>query len=487
MKTAIYLSNNIIRVITGTSTRGKVIVEQEISHVMPEGNLVNGVITNPQGLEQEIEELWKEYKLPRKNVYLVVHSSKFVSKQLTLPNVNKKKFMPMIPMEFTEVVRYEDAIYDYMKMPNAEKSGMQDLLGLVAERSFVEEYITLFARLGIKIVGFTNAIATMIKTLHYLKFLEKKTCIIQIMDESNLESVLWVNGEFVHSTNRRIIAEQGSLEFYTEVLRHTSSTVQFLASMERDEEISEAYICGATMEDVNDLSALGKTFKLGLEILPLDMGREITGIKSSDKIEDSVYVFGALINGKKDINLLKIYKRDLKSNHAKKMKAQRLIPIALIAGIGLVVTGVQMKHYFSYQKHLNELNMYLTTPENVNTALEADRLEAKIRVNHTAIQEAEFAADIIQSYPIVNKKVRDTIEKVTQEGVTAEITGYNSADGKLSLMAKATTEQAINGYITSLYQTNLFEDIAYTGYTYVEAEGMYSINVACYLSEYAGR
>ena len=74
MTTSIYLSNNTIQILTGE--KGKCSkVEHLYCFDLEEGNLMNGVITNENGLQQELLGLWKEHNLPVSKVSLVIDST----------------------------------------------------------------------------------------------------------------------------------------------------------------------------------------------------------------------------------------------------------------------------------------------------------------------------------------------------------------------------------------------------------------------------
>lgn len=486
MITSVYLSNNIIRAVTGNGGR-KITLQKEASQLMGEGNLINGVITNAAGLEAELKEFWSKHNLPRNNVYLVVNSSKFVTKQLSLPNVKRSKLMPVIPMEFADVERYEDAIYDYMQMPKSVQKSMQDILGVMVERSFVEEYVQLFEHMGIKLAGFSTAIGSAIKTLDYLPSMQKKNCIVQVVDGYNLESILWVDGKYVHSTSRRIFAEPGTEEFHTEVLRHTNSTMQFFDAMKLEQKINEVYIGGVKKEEIENLRQLAAEIELGIDIMAWDISSDVKGIGASESVADYLYAFGALVKNPNDINFLEAYKKGASVGTDSGLSVRKLMPIIVISAIGIVVTAVVGGIYIYRSNYLKELNDYLNDPINIQTAEKVDAYDKQTRTNNAAIMEADTTDDMISSYPLVNDKVRKTIEKAAGSNIISEITGYNAEEGALTLSAKAKTESAVNEYITRLYDTDLFENIEYTGYTYIEAESVYSINVTCYLAESAGK
>ena len=77
MTTSVYLSNNNINAVVG-SGGGKIRVKRVCSTQIPEGSLINGIITNEADLAEQLKEFWAANKLPKKDVSLVINSSQFV-------------------------------------------------------------------------------------------------------------------------------------------------------------------------------------------------------------------------------------------------------------------------------------------------------------------------------------------------------------------------------------------------------------------------
>lgn len=485
MSTSIYLSNNIIRIIVGAGSGKNIEIKKEITRNIPEGSLINGVITNHQDLEEELRTIWKEEQLAVKDVFLVVHSSKFVSKQLTLAGGSKKQLEQMLPLEFSDVERYEEAVYDYMLMPKT-KSGnknVEELLGVMAERNFVTEYIELFQRLGIKLSGIINGIGAAVKSLENLKQLNRRSCIVQVVDGANLESILWVEGEYKYSMNRRVFAAPGSREFGTEVIRHTNSVLQFYGSMKMDIPITEMLVCGATANEIQLFREISDEAEMNLQIHPLDVASEVKGTGKTEKLADYIYPYGALIPRKKDINLLNTYKKNRESISKEREKMRLMLPgiVALIicligVGIGGVIYGVNSYKY-------NQVAEYTTDPSNRAKSDEVIELESKLAVIASKENEMNLTKEMISSYPLLNQSVVHTILSKNTGDISGQIVGYLAEEGKLTLDVKAKQITAVNGYVTALKNTNLFSTIEYSGYTYMESDNEYTMSISCYLTE----
>jgi len=487
MTTVVYLSNNIIRVVVGDRAVGRAVIKKEVLTVIPEGSLINGVITDAEELAGELSRFWDQYNLPRKGVHIVVRSSTFVVKQFRLPKVGKRKLEAMIPMEFAAVDRYEDPVYDYAKLPGGEMKATQEVMGLMADRQFVEGYIKLFGKLGIEVSGFANSLGAAVKALHSLPQLEAETCIVQIVDGHNLESLLWVDGRSAQSTNQRIIAEPQSQAFATEILQHTSTMLQFYQSLKLEQQLEDVFVCGVSRKVIGELRELEQGYATGLEIAPLEIKAENADDREAEKISDYIYAYGMLIQNGKDINLLPMLKKKPNQNVRLKAGFRILTPVLTVLAVGFLLTVVAGGTYLIKKSKLDSLNTYLEDQKNIQVAGEANALEENISVNQAINNDTAAVDRMLASYPLLNRKVAEQITACSNADIASLLTSYKAEEGSVVLKVAAKRETIINQYVAALYETGLFADVKYNGYSYNDGDDEYTLEITCYLMPEAGR
>jgi len=487
MTTVVYLSNNIIRVVVGDRAVDRAVIKKEVLTVIPEGSLINGVITDAEELVRELSRFWDKYNLPRKGVHIVVHSSKFVVKQFRLPKVGKRKTEAMIPMEFAAVDRYEDPVYDYTKIPGGETKSTQEVMGLMADRRFVEEYINLFGKLGIEVSGFANSLGAAVKALNSFPQLESETCIVQIVDGHNLESFLWVDGKFAQSTNQRIIAEPQSQAFGIEILQHTSTMLQFYQSLKLEQQLEDVYVCGVSRRVIGELRELERGYATGLEIAPLEIKAGNADDREAEKISDYIYAYGMLIQNGKDINLLPMLKKKPNQNARLKAGFRILTPVLIVLAAGILLTVAAGGTYLVKMSKLDALNTYLEDQENIQIAGEANALEENIAVSQAINNDTAAVDRMLASYPLLNRKVAERITACSNEDIVSRLTSYEAEEGLVILEAAAKRETVINQYVAALYETGLFADVKYNGYSYNDGDDEYTLEITCYFTPEAGR
>lgn len=484
MAVSIYLSNNILRAVVGNPSTGLPGAKKEYRKVVPEGSLINGVITNQEVLKEDLLSFWNENHLPKKDVYLVVYSSKFVSKQLELPKVNKKKTEQILPLEFAEVDRYENPIYDYLIPPNKNgKNAMQEVIGVMADREMVAEYEELFSSIGITLKGITNGLTASIKAFYATKSLKEATCMIHVLDGANMESIIWVDGEYRHSSTRRLFTQRGTTEFVTEIMRHTNSTMQFYNSMKREEPLEDIYLCGFTQAEIDDADEMAREVLPGVRISSLKEGAGM----SDQIINDFTHPLGGLVRMKKDIDFLARLRKDSVSVSEGEKRKKMLIPILISAALGILLTVAAGVFYFSQSAKLNELEEYVNDPNNQQTAKEYDELNRTLTGNNAVIGDGKKTEEMIASYPLLNTKIEKTILAANSGAVTGEITSYKGETGELLIVVEASNVAEINNYVTRLYNTELFVDVVYNGYDENKETDGYSAVISGYLKKEAGR
>ena len=95
-----------------------------------------------------------------------------------------------------------------------------------------------------------------------------------------------------------------------------------------------------------------------------------------------------------------------------------------------------------------------------------------------------FLDMFIESYPTPDSSVNKAIiEAADKKDVTVEFDSYSADSGIMSLVATGEDVEKINVFIASLMELDILEDVDYTGYTYNDADGTWSINVVCTLGE----
>lgn len=246
MPTAIYLGNDKIQIITGKASRGKLKIKRAYSESLPEGIIINGIITDDLWLKEHLRELKAQRILPRGKVDLVVDSGDILCKTAVMPIVSEKKLKKLVAGEFAEAVAAgQDKLYDYsvLTQKNADGKG-GTVLCTAADRSLVESYIDLFTSINTNLASIRLGLDCAISLCMGLSVLAEQTYILMLLDGNTMVSILFVEGRYFFSQRTRLLENRGGDSSAGELNKNISYITQFNKSQNSGGEISHVYLCG---------------------------------------------------------------------------------------------------------------------------------------------------------------------------------------------------------------------------------------------------
>lgn len=281
MPVSIYLSNTNIMIAVGTQKR----VNKLIAETIDEGIIINGMITNQNGLEDIIKGLWSKYKLPKKDVKLCVDSSQFLLKPLNVPMLSEKKTLGIISREFSEVGTMPDPVFDYMTVNGTMNDNKTyDILAGAVDKGFIDPLSGLFSSLGIKLSSINSAAACVVKYALKSGLSKDKAAVISVLDAYSMLSVLIEDGMYIYSTRNRMFADRSTPGFMGEISQALSMIRQFHMTR-RSEFVNLSVYTGGLLEDEN--------VKLKEMMLPMEMSVEICETPKGMRLPDTASLSGA--------------------------------------------------------------------------------------------------------------------------------------------------------------------------------------------------
>ncbi|NLW70868.1 MAG: hypothetical protein GX061_07295 [Eubacteriaceae bacterium] len=484
MDTAVYLSNNQVHVVLGDSGK-KFKIRKVCSMVMKSECMINGVVTSEADFIREFTEFWQKNSLPKKNVILVVNSSQFALKAITVPTVGEKKTLEMVTREYSDADRADEPIYDYFEIARNNTEHTTDIFTVMAPGTYIRNFGDLFAKMGITLKGIIPSQMSAVKLLSTLKRLKQETAIILILDGTMLINLLWVNGKYNYSQRTRMINDPGTEAFVNEIVTNVNSMNQFSVSQRNSSPVSSVYMCGVALDVVNYcVDAIGD-MGIILKKLP-ESDPAVGGLSGKLSLADSVSTLGALLTRKIDVNLIEAAKERARKATRTSETGKLVTPVIITAVVcALTMAGFLIVNAY-YNNKLEERTAYLMDPLNIKASQDAAALVKENEALSLKLRAVTNALDTLAGYPRMNSDVLAEIDSCGLDIVTMQLTGYNASTGQLTFVAKAGKVVEINHYIDRLKATGLFDTVQYTGYTYSTGERLYRINVACYLNSEAG-
>ena len=259
---------------------------------LPEGCILNGVITDEAALKTELSAMWKAFRLPKKGLRLVLESGAVSTKLLTLPNLSKPAYMNKLISDNLPGSESGEAVYDYKTLGAAPEGGIS-VLACMAERSFVKSYIELFSGAGLKLASIDLAVSGLIRLVKFCGEFSDRTFVISVIDRNNVSQFLFIKGEYRFSNRTRVMWNRDTPELADEMARMVSSLVQFNKSEKSGEDITNVYFCGFSDEEINSASL--NFDNIEFSALPEMKSISCPGAKSYGWTSDCVFNLGNLL------------------------------------------------------------------------------------------------------------------------------------------------------------------------------------------------
>ncbi|MEG1687021.1 MAG: hypothetical protein RR276_03970 [Angelakisella sp.] len=256
-KTAVYLGNDRIQILTGNPSGGTLKVSYWYSQPLEEGIITNGVITAPEELGDQLKSLRAAKKLPAGALHLVIDSGTILNKLTTMPLAPHKKLQALVADEFADAPQSRASLlFDYsVVIPKNPEGNGGTVLCTATERSLVEGYIDLFTGLNNNLLSIRLGLDCTISLCDFLPELRGKNFILLLLDGKTLVSMLFFQGAYFFY---RLLEQRGTPRSVDELHQRVSYIQQFHKSQLGEAELHGLYLCG--LEDgENDLAAAVQT------------------------------------------------------------------------------------------------------------------------------------------------------------------------------------------------------------------------------------
>lgn len=237
--------------VTGRGSGTKVKIKKVYHLPIPEGVMMNGIITNDSLLAEELSAYWKTYRLPKKKIRLVIDSGKFLTKTMEVPYLKDEELLKVIRMEFQDADR-EELLFDYFPLEKTDEYSLNELFCAAVEKQVLESYVSLFHGLKISLSSINIGYACLLKAAFGTGAFAGKTSILMMMEGDNVISTLFENGRYIYSRRNRLFNEPGSTARCSELARIVSDIQQFQVSRRNEFVIRSIDTSGFERENLEE-------------------------------------------------------------------------------------------------------------------------------------------------------------------------------------------------------------------------------------------
>lgn len=486
MSTVIYLSNQQIQIVTGSRGAKKVSVNDCFIANAPEGSIINGMVMDTELFVGFLKDLWTEKKLPQKDVYLVVNSTKFVGQSIELPAMNNAKKLEYVEREFAELDRGEERIHGYITLAGSDKK-FHKIYAESIPPDFLNDYIDIFAEVGIKLKGITSGESSIIALTGATAGNLYSTFILQIADKMTLSTILWVNNTFYYYNSVRCFHEQGTEEYAIDISRSISQIIQFMQAQQIEYQLEQVILAGVDESDMELYQTVVKQQGIQIPLQIFGRTKEIAG-KGAQDLQNYLYaVSGLFVCGNTQNFLEQVQQKKKRSAKGEGGSAAGFILIGITLAVMIVAV---IAVYAVREGKKKELQLLKDFNENPATIMQLEEYDMLMERNTFLMAQHDSIIALsknLETYPWCSLEIMELIEEKAEGYALISIDSFSADSGQVSLIARAENVESINQFIKILCMQDIFYDVNYTGYQYNESDNLWNIKVNCILSEAVGK
>ena len=258
--TSLYLCNSTVYAAVGSPTANGAKITAACQTELPEGCLINGIITNEAELTAALQGFFAANELPTQRVALAAGGSQFNHRVLTLPRMSEKKRAAVLTREFsTGGADVTAPLDDYMLLSTDKKTKADTVLATRVESAVIETYINLAAACGLKLYSIDLALAGQIKLVRATPELAGKSFVVLQFDGDSLIAGLYEKGQKL------------------------SGLIQFQTAAKSEHPIKAVYFGGSTAADLAACTPACRALQLEVAAYPETVNIKLPeGIRLAD-------------------------------------------------------------------------------------------------------------------------------------------------------------------------------------------------------------
>ena len=291
--TSLYLCSRTVYAAVGSPTARGARITAAASTQLPEGCLINGVITNEADLAEALKAVFADNKLPTGRVALIAGGSQFMHRIMELPAMSEKKRLAVLSHELSSSGAETTApLDDYMLLSRDAKTRTDTVLATRVEQSVIAGYDALAKDAGFKLTCIDLGLAAPIKAVRTIPALQNGTFVVLQFDDDTISACLFVQGQYTYSTRSRLFNPRGTAESGTEIAQKLSGLIQFHIASKSEHQIDTVYFAGADAKDFTVCRPGCEALALKVEQFP---DSPTVSLPKGTALADVLYAAGNLI------------------------------------------------------------------------------------------------------------------------------------------------------------------------------------------------
>ena len=483
MSEVVFLSNTNIQIASGSAAGDGVKISKLISSPLPEGAVLNGVVMDQDRLIEAIKLAWQANKLPKSEVTLIINSPQLRANRVDAPILADKKTTEFIERETrdSEYGRFQNPITGWYVVGKDAKAKTQKVVYETAEIDFVNKYVDIFGKAGLKLKTIHNGVQ--LATEYFTKQAAGKTVLYMILDGKSLVTIFFAEGKYYYDSTSRVFAQPGTPEFAREIYASVSSIRQFISAQHLTETVKDILFCGLAYSHVNQLAndILNLDSTVDISIAQPPQGTSVGSDQS--QFPFFVYPIAGLRRIDERMPILKNTKQASKKAKEKSFMANLILPFSLILAAALIAYGVCFAVKLKKQAELDDVEKYINNQSVIDQVTEYDAMYDNMAEMGRIQGGVDILMDDLNSYPVPDSSINKSIlEAAKKHDVNVDFNSYSASTGVFSITASSPEVEDINQFIADLMAMDIFENVNYTGYSLSSDGKSWQINVVCTLA-----
>lgn len=293
MKTSLYLSGNLCKVVEGTGSKSGLAVSRCFTFRLSSPLLASSE-DEARICAKELSDFFDAQKLSKTEVHLVLNDPAVRTRPIELPAVSKRQLLGLVQNEFAaqQIEGNEDLLYDCMVLA-APKGALATVLGAAVPRTAVAKLVSAFEAAGISLSGIDLALPCALRFIANSPAFAQKTFILSILEGSEILSVLFENKVYRFANSAHIFEQRGTPVSAVEIARNISSMIQFNQAQKLVSGIQSAYLCGLQSLEKDFCENMSISLNLEVAEFPEELST-VTGAKIPSLCGEYLYALGGL-------------------------------------------------------------------------------------------------------------------------------------------------------------------------------------------------
>ncbi len=483
MSIVVFLSNTNLQVAVGNATATGVKITKLFSAPLPEGAVLNGVVMDQDLVTQTVKTAWDLNKLPKSEITLIINSPQLRASRVDVPITSDKKTTEFIARETSDsdYGRFQKPVTGWYVVSKNSKAKTRHVIYETAETDFVEKYVEIFDKVGLKLKSLHNGVQ--LATEFFTRQVAGKNVIYMILDGNSLVTIFFAEGKYYYDSTSRVFAQPGTPEFAREIYASVSSIRQFISAQHLNITVNDVIFAGMSQTNVNALvnDILNIDSQVDISMATPPNGTSISSEQSSYPFY--IYPISGIRKIDEKLPILKATKVTEKEKKAASGVGKVIIPFAVLLGIAIIVFAGLLYVKSSLEHELKKIKDYNSSSDTLEQVAEYDAMYDSMADIGTIQGGVDMLERDLDSYPIADSSINRMILTAAQRrNVTVDFQSYSSRTGVFSITASSTTVDDINQFIGDLLDMDIFESVDYTGYTLDSDGENWTINVVCSLA-----